>query len=267
VSGAAGFPGFQVGEDGNGSGIADGVPVVPGAEAACVVGEARTDHRDVALDPRTKIGLVLVTSVVVMAPGGAEFVPAALILAVVLTLAERAWPRAAGLLAAAAGAAFFAYLLPRAVVHPLIGVVGVLSAYMLRVVVIAGVVMYLVRTTTPNEFTAALRAARIPRGITVSGAVMLRFIPTMIAEARAVRDAMRLRGLGLLGSPVRGIEYFTVPLIASSLRVSEDLSASALLRGLGSRTRPTSMYPPRFGIADAAVWLFVALLAGGTVLW
>ncbi|MEU7633163.1 energy-coupling factor transporter transmembrane component T [Nocardia sp. NPDC049220] len=250
-----------------GSDITDEAAVAAAAMTEQAIVQAHTDPRNAVLDPRTKIGIVLVTSVVVMAPGGAKFVPAALILAVVLTLAERAWPRAAGLLAAAAVAASFAYLLPRTVVHPLTGVLGVLAAYLLRLVVIAGVAMYLVRTTTPSEFTAALRVARVPRGITVSGAVMLRFIPTMIAEARAVRDAMRLRGLGMLGNPVRGLEYFTVPLIASSLRASEDLSASALLRGLGSRTPPTCMRPPRFGIGDVMVGLFVALLAGGTLLW
>ncbi|WP_245550965.1 energy-coupling factor transporter transmembrane component T [Nocardia paucivorans] len=250
-----------------GSDITDKVSDSSGAETARAPKKAHPAPPGARLDPRTKVGLVLVTSVTVMAPGGAVFVPAALGLAVVLALVERAWTRGAGLLAVAAVAASLAYLLPRVVVHPLIGVVGVFASYTLRFLVVTGVVAHLVRTTTPSEFTAALRAARIPRGLTVSGAVMLRFVPTVIAEARAVRDAMRLRGLGLFGDPIRGIEYFTIPLIASSLRASEDLSASALLRGLGSRARPTSMYPPRFGIADAMVTLFVALLAGGTVLW
>ncbi|HTY33702.1 energy-coupling factor transporter transmembrane component T [Mycobacterium sp.] len=93
-------------------------------------------------------------------------------------------------------------------------------------------------TTTPTEFTAALRAARISQAIAVSGAVMPRFLPTITADARAIRDAMRLRGIGrtsvMLRHPIRSIEYFTVPLIASSLRVAEDLSAAALLRGQGS---------------------------------
>jgi energy-coupling factor transport system permease protein len=90
------------------------------------------------------------------------------------------------------------------------------------------------------------------------------------AEASAVHDAMRLRGIGgwagLLRHPVLGIERFTVPLIASSLRVGEDLSASALLRGLGSADRPTAMNPPRFGRADVACALVVAVLVAGTLL-
>jgi energy-coupling factor transport system permease protein len=100
---------------------------------------------------------------------------------------------------------------------------------------------------------------------------MLRFLPTIIAEARAVYDAMRLRGIGgwggMLRHPVLSIERFTVPLIASSLRVADDLSAAALLRGLGSATRPTAMHPPRLGVADLAAVLVVAALATATVLW
>jgi energy-coupling factor transporter transmembrane protein EcfT len=79
--------------------------------------------------------------------------------------------------------------------------------------------------TTPIGFAAALRAARISRAITVFGAVMCRFLPASVADARAIRDAMHLRGIGstsvMLRHPMLGIEHFTVPLIASSLRVSE----------------------------------------------
>jgi energy-coupling factor transport system permease protein len=88
---------------------------------------------------------------------------------------------------------------------------------------------------------------------------MLRFFPTVMGEAVAVLDAMRLRGLaggrGLARHPVRSLERFAVPMIAASLRASEDLSASAVLRGLGSRRRPSAMFPPRFGLPDAVACL------------
>ncbi|MEO3808185.1 energy-coupling factor transporter transmembrane component T [Sphaerisporangium sp. B11E5] len=210
-----------------------------------------------SLDPRTKIVLVLVTSVIVMAPGGVTFIPAALALGVLLALGERAWRRAVALPLTAGAVAVVAYLLPLALPYPVIGVVAAVAGYLLRFVAVGGVALHLMRTTTPTQLTAALRAARVPRAITVSLAVMLRFLPAIITEARAVHDAMRLRGLGggrgLLRHPVLGIERFTVPLIASSLRLADDLSASALLRGLGSPTRPTTMRPPRFGVADLAV--------------
>lgn len=232
-------------------------------------GRAGGAGRGMRLDPRTKMLLVVVASVVLMSPGGEPFVPAVVCLGMLLAVAERAWARVAGLPAAAVALAAVAYLLPRAVPHPAVAMVAVTAAYLLRFVAVGGVAAHLVGTTRPAELTAALRAVRVPRAVVVPAAVMLRFVPTIAEEARAVRDAMRLRGIGGVGGlsrhPVRGIEYFAVPLIASALRAAEDLSAAALLRGLGSHVRPTAMRPPRFGLADAVVVLLVVALAAATV--
>ncbi|MGN9788737.1 energy-coupling factor transporter transmembrane component T family protein [Nonomuraea sp. ZG12] len=223
------------------------------------------------LDPRTKVALVLGASLVVMAPGGASALPAALVLGTLLALSERAWARALALPLVAAAIAAVAYFLPPAMPHPVIAMLATIAAFLLRFVAIGGIALHLMRTTTPTELTAALRAARVPRAITVPAAVMLRFLPTIVAEARAVRDAMRLRRIGgwggMLRHPALSIELFTVPLIASSLRVAEDLSAAALLRGLGSATRPTALRPPRLGPADLAAALVVAALSTATLLW
>lgn len=223
------------------------------------------------LDPRTAVALLLAASTTILAPGGARFVPAALTVGVLLALSERAWRRAIGLPVAAGAAAAVAYLLPLVAAWPVLGLVGVMADITLRLVAVGGIAAHLIRTITPTRFTAALRLARVPSAFTVSGSVLLRFVPTIIAEARAVRDAMRLRGLGgwwaMLRHPVRSIEYFTVPVIASTLRAAEDLSAAALLRGLGSQARPTSMNPPRFGPADAVAVAVVVILVAATVLW
>lgn len=236
------------------------VPAAPGGTVA---------RRE--LDPRTAVVILLAASVTIMAPGGLWFVPAALVAGVLLAVHERAWRRAIGLPVAAATAAAVAYLLPVVAPWPVVGFVGVIAGFALRIVAVGGIAAHLVRTVPPTRLTAALRSARVPMAFTVSGAVLLRFAPTIIAEARAVRDAMRLRGLdgwySTLRHPVRSIEYFTVPLIASSLRAAGDLSESALLRGLGSQPRPTSMNPPRFGAADAVAGVVVVVLVAATLLW
>ncbi|MER7958895.1 energy-coupling factor transporter transmembrane component T [Streptomyces sp. NPDC096030] len=250
-----------------------GAPARPGHRTlpgSVTAAPARTAGRR-SLDPRTAVAILLAASITVMAPGGMWFVPATLAAGVLLALSERAWKRAIGLPAAAAAAAAVAYLLPLAAPWPLLGLMGVMGEFTLRLVAVGGIAAHLIRTIPPTRFTAALRAMRVPEAFTVSGAVMLRFVPTIVAEARAVRDAMRLRGLGgatgMLRHPLLSIEYFTVPLIASSLRSAEDLSASALLRGLGSQPWPTAMHPPRFGRADAAAVLAVALLTAATLWW
>lgn len=224
------------------------------------------------LDPRTAVVVLLAASITIMSPGGIWFVPAALVIATLMAISERACRRAVLIPLAAGAAAAVAYLLPLVAPWRVLGLVGVVAGFALRLVAVGGIAVHLVRTIPPSRFTAALRAARIPPAFTVSGSVLLRFVPTILSEARAVHDAMRLRGLGgaltVLRHPVRSIEYLTVPLMASSLRAAEDLSASSLLRGLGSHARPTSMHPPRFGLVDVVFAGVVVLLGAATfLLW
>ncbi|MET7403319.1 energy-coupling factor transporter transmembrane component T [Dactylosporangium sp. NPDC005572] len=222
------------------------------------------------LDPRTKIIAVIAVSAAVMSAGGGRFIAAGLLLAVGLAVWERAWRRAVVLPLFVGASAALAFWVPLVRPHPALGAVATGSFLGLRFAVALGVGMHLIATTSPTQLSAAFRAWRIPRGITVSTSVMLRFLPLVATEATAVLDAMRLRGLtglrAMLRHPILAIERFTVPLIASSLRVGEDLAASAMLRGLGSPHRPTSMTPPRFGGRDATFALVVAALAAGSVL-
>ncbi len=225
--------------------------------------------RQAGLDPRTKILLVVAVSAVVMSPGGLRFVLPALVLGVALAAWEGAWRRATGLVVAAGVMWILGWLLPSWWPNALTVIVSITCVYLVRFVVAIGVGMHLIATTSPTQLSAALRAWRVPRPISVTLAVMLRFFPVVASEAAAVLDAMRLRGLtgptGFLRHPILGLERFTVPMIAASLRASEDLSASAILRGLGSRRRPTSMNPPCFGAPDVILLLAVLALAASAV--
>lgn len=222
------------------------------------------------LDPRSKILLVLLVGLAVMSPGGLAFVPAGIVLATALALSERAWPRVVALPVAAAAMYLLGWVLPLVWANPLVTVVAIGCGYLIRFVAAFGVGAHLIATTSPTRLSAALRAWRLPRAISVTLAVMLRFFPVVAAESAAVLDAMRLRGLagatGLARHPILGMERFTVPMIAASLRASEDLSASAILRGLGSHRSPVSLEPPRFGWPDLALVLALAVLAAASLL-
>lgn len=222
------------------------------------------------LDPRSKILLVLVVSLAVMSPGGLVFVPAGIVLATGLALSERAWLRVVTIPVAAITMYLLGWLLPLVWANPVATVIAIGCGYLIRFVVAFGVGAHLIATTSPTQLSAALRAWRLPRAISVTLAVMLRFFPVVAAESAAVLDAMRLRGLagatGLARHPILGMERFTVPMIAASLRASDDLSASAILRGLGSRRTPVSLDPPRFGRPDLLLVLALIVLAAASLL-
>jgi energy-coupling factor transport system permease protein len=222
------------------------------------------------LDPRSKILLVLLVSLAVMSPSGLVFVSAGIVLATALAASERAWSRAATIPVAAGVMYLLGWVLPLIWANPVVTVVAIGCGYFIRFVAAFGVGAHLIATTSPTQLSAALRAWRLPRALSVTLAVMLRFFPVVAAESAAVLDAMRLRGLagatGLARHPILSMERFAVPMIAASLRASEDLSASAILRGLGSRRAPVSLDPPRFGQHDLVLALALAGLTAASLL-
>lgn len=223
------------------------------------------------LDPRTKILLTLVTSLFVMSAWGDRFLIPGLILAVALAVWDRAWRRAVSIPATIAAFWLFGYLVALAGVNAISAIVVLTSAYIMRATVVFGVALHLFLTTSPAELSGGLRAMKIPRVLTVTVVLMVRLFPVVFAEAGAVRDALRLRGMTSAGAvlrhPLQSTERFLIPMIAASLRSSEDLATAAILRGFGTRGKPTNAYPPRFGLTDLAWTLITVALFAAPIVW
>ena len=112
---------------------------------------------------------------------------------------------------------------------------------------------------------AALRAVHLPRVFVDALVVAFRVIPTVGAEAVAIREAMEMRGVdlrmrGVLCHPLVIAERFLVPLLSSIARVADDLAASSVVRGLGGSTRPTSLTLLRATVWDALALGCVAVV-------
>lgn len=220
------------------------------------------------LDPRTRLlGLVAVNALVLGNSPFAVTVAGFVLTAVLLATAGVA-PRALwGFVAMFVVCVALYRLVPLATANLAVGVLALVGYWIARFSVTVGLAWYLVVSTRPSELTAALSALRCPRSLVIPLTVMLRFIPTAANELRAILDAMRLRGVAtgtgaLAMHPVRTAEYIIVPMLASSARMVDDLSASGLIRGLGSQPHPTSVIRLRFGAGDVLALMVMAGLAG-----
>ena len=85
-----------------------------------------------------------------------------------------------------------------------------------------------------SEFVAAMERMHVPQKIVIPVSVVFRFFPTVREEYAAIRDAMKMRGITTLRSPMKMLEYRIVPLMMSVAKIGEELSAAALTRGLGA---------------------------------
>ena len=212
------------------------------------------------LDPRTKLALVLLLAVFVMGGlGGDALKPVKTVLSVLpflLLLAQREWKRfARGVMMLCVGYGLLLVMpyLPGILSYFALFCGGILTRFVVTIVMGE----YLIATTSVSEFISAMERLRMPQAITIPMSVMFRLFPTIGAEWRSIRRAMRMRGIHLGGAKgTQVLEYQLVPMMTSTVRIGEELSASALTRGLGGPVRRTNICRIGFRVWD------YALLAG-----
>ena len=106
-------------------------------------------------------------------------------------------------------------------------------------------------TTTPGEFSAAMLRLHIPQKIIIPFEVLFRFFPTIIEEAHSINMAMRMRGIMFGGKhPGRIIEYRLVPLLMSTIKIGDELSAAAMTRCIDAPGAKSSISQIGFHLQD-----------------
>lgn len=167
------------------------------------------------------------------------------------------------------------YLLEHAVrLLPASGAVSAISllitiAYRFLPIIMAGVII--LSRMRVNELIVALEQMRIPNMIIIPLAMAYRYVPTVRRELVYIRENMVMRGLdasisGMLRRPLETMEHLFIPLLIRSSKVSEELSAAALSKGVDANGKRTSATDVRFRIMDAG-YVGLCLLAAILLLW
>ncbi|MBQ9279230.1 MAG: energy-coupling factor transporter transmembrane protein EcfT [Lachnospiraceae bacterium] len=216
------------------------------------------------LDPRTKLLLVFVEATFVLATMGGESMELFRIIFTVvpfmlLISSKRYKTCIIGLMVL-----FITWALEY-IAYPHMS--GMLSYLMLAVITVVTRFLpaylmgsYVIQTTTVSEFKAAMDKMHVTDKLTIPMCVMFRFFPTVREEKDSINAAMRMRGIAFGGGKVsKMLEYRIVPIISCSAKIGEELSASALTRGLGKTNRRTNICKIGFGIWDYIVFIFVAV--------
>ncbi len=122
-----------------------------------------------------------------------------------------------------------------------------------------------------SDFVAALQNMHFPKGVIITLAVVFRYLPTVSDEFRSIKNTMKLRGIGLnfkniILHPIQTGEYAIVPLIIRSMKIADELAASAMTRGLDLETKRTSYRKIRLRVKDfMAAGIVIIAVAGGFV--
>ena len=222
------------------------------------------------LDPRTKLFMVFIVSLIVMMSATTPLLWAVrlsiTLIPIILLILEKKYSSALRfLLAYSAALVLMFYFLSEQseglIASLLIGYCGIVVQFMPAIIT----AWYVVRTTKIGEFMSCMQKMHVPDGIAVSLAVVMRFFPTIKEEYSSINDAMRMRGVMLGGGNVlRMFEFRMIPLLFSCVNIGEELSAAAITRGLGGENKRSCLIELKLGLAD---YLLMAFLTASTVIF
>lgn len=116
---------------------------------------------------------------------------------------------------------------------------------------------YIFKTTQIETLIVGLEHFKLSRKITIPIAVMFRFLPTIKEESSSIKDAMKMRGISLkfiFLKPIQYIEYRVVPLLNSVVKIGNELTIASITRGLNLTHDRTSIISLKICWID---WLFL----------
>jgi len=99
--------------------------------------------------------------------------------------------------------------------------------------------------------------------------IALRFVPTLLDEARRIKDAQICRGARLDGGliwKVKGFSAMLIPLFVSALRRADNLALALEARGYRSGEVRTSYVELKVKVKDLAAIIIVTLLIAGLII-
>lgn len=213
------------------------------------------------LDPRTKLFLVLCMglSIVLVVPLYVEAVNIALFACLFFTNGQEK--------SAVKLTVFFLFLIGLTYLpHNIPGVQSLILpiAFMVRrfmMPIVAG--KYLIDSTPVGLLMSALEKLKLSQSLIITLSVMFRFFPTLSEEYRNIKNAMKMRGIGLnalnvMLRPLVTLEYVMVPLLSSASRIGDELAAAGHTKGVDMPGKKVRYKTARFGMADIFVSLYIA---------
>lgn len=212
------------------------------------------------LDPRTKIFLVLAmgASITILVPIYVEILSAALL--AFLFVMNRQVKSAIKLMTVFLFLAGLTYL-PQDI--PGVTSIVIPVGFMVRrfmMPIVAG--NYLISSTPVGLLMNALEKLKLPFSVVITIAVMFRFFPTLKEEYGHIKNAMKMRGIGLnavnvISRPILTLEYMMVPLLSSASRIGDELAAAGHTKGVDAPAKKVRYKTSRFTAADAFIFLYI----------
>lgn len=124
---------------------------------------------------------------------------------------------------------------------------------------------WILNSTSVSSAVATLQKLKLSKDSLIMISVIFRCLPTIKDEWSHINMAMKTRGISvsiynLFHRPAATMEYFFVPLFVSVIEIGDELSQSAIIRGLDAPVNKTSRYLIKFRKNDIGVFILMILI-------
>ena len=151
-----------------------------------------------------------------------------------------------------------AYLLSISNVILIADLFGTLVYIILRMIPVMMIAYILVKDIKSNELLSAFEQIHLPKKIMLSITVALRFFPTYKLEIKMIRESLKMRNINLsIKQPLKFLEYWVVPVLMRINLIAEEMTATAMTKGVESPMRRTSFYNVKMRTVD---WIFLTVI-------
>lgn len=121
--------------------------------------------------------------------------------------------------------------------------------------------LYALKLTDSGEWISLFKKWHFPKFVIVPFSVIIRFFPTVREDYKQIRNAMAFRGIergpvAFLKQPLQTFEFILIPLLMNASQVAQDLTVSALTKGLSVSGRKTSIVQIRMAAID---WIYMII--------
>ena len=124
---------------------------------------------------------------------------------------------------------------------------------------------WILNSTSVSSAVATLQKLKLSKDSLIMISVIFRCLPTIKDEWSHINMAMKTRGINfnlinLIRKPTLIMEYFFVPLFVSVIEIGDELSQSAIIRGLDAPVNKTSRYLIKFSRSDIYILLSMIVI-------
>lgn len=135
---------------------------------------------------------------------------------------------------------------------------GTLVYIFLRMIPVMMISYILVKDIKSNELLSSFEQIHLPKKLMLSITVALRFFPTYKLEIKMIRESLKMRNISIkITEPLKYLEYWIVPVLMRMNLISEEMTATAMTKGVESPNRRTSFYNVKMKKVD---YIFLSII-------